>query len=229
LEREHKVFAPISYWRNEQNGQPVLNGTRQAYVVSGYGDGALVDLFRLTIERFRQDSILYELFDKDIDDFELNLRALYKKRGISRGDNLFDLFSELGGQLETAVHKLAGRIRKDTTVILHAAGTGGNKSLRKLFGPYSSFLNRFLLFLLYRCGAFSLSFDELTATVKDFGVPTQNVLCRHGAAAKEHVIQLFTDPDSVEGALKNLEQESVQSARRLWIPGYFPPPKRTGA
>jgi hypothetical protein len=51
-----------SYWRNETFGQPSLNRPRATYLVSGQGDGAMIDLFRLRISQFRQDRILEEMF-----------------------------------------------------------------------------------------------------------------------------------------------------------------------
>lgn len=46
------VSLTPSYWRNERLAQPHLAGHVDSYVVSGYGDGGLIDLCRLTIERF---------------------------------------------------------------------------------------------------------------------------------------------------------------------------------
>ena len=70
LEIQHPKFPLNSYWRNEIYGQPILDGTQQPYVVSGFGDGALVDLFRLTIERFRQDTVLSEAFPNKLEELE---------------------------------------------------------------------------------------------------------------------------------------------------------------
>ena len=67
-------FNTASYWRNEQLAQPNLTVDRTRYLVSGSGDGALVDVCRLTIERFRQDTILYELFGKKLEATEEQLR-----------------------------------------------------------------------------------------------------------------------------------------------------------
>lgn len=53
----------LSYWRNEILAQPNLDRPRLIYVVSGQGDGAMMDLFRLRIAQFRQDRILSELFE----------------------------------------------------------------------------------------------------------------------------------------------------------------------
>ena len=49
LEHGHnpdQMQSPGSYWRSDMLGQPALAGTKATYIVSGYGDGALVDLCR---------------------------------------------------------------------------------------------------------------------------------------------------------------------------------------
>jgi hypothetical protein len=82
------------------------------YVVSGYGDGALVDLCRLTIERFRQDTILYELFGPELDWFEESMRA--RLQGVDPSSNLFPHFVEMDDELLAQPRAaLAARIRKD--------------------------------------------------------------------------------------------------------------------
>ena len=43
IEIYSETYPTDPYWRNEQRGQPVLDGTRHTYVVSGFGDGALID------------------------------------------------------------------------------------------------------------------------------------------------------------------------------------------
>src|SRR5262249_24873856 len=52
------------YWRNDRLGQTELDftgGARVRYVVSGTGDGGLVDVFRLTIRDFRHERIFSEM------------------------------------------------------------------------------------------------------------------------------------------------------------------------
>jgi hypothetical protein len=43
-------------------GQPSLDQPRRTYLVSGQGDGAMIDLLRLRVSQYRQDRILDELF-----------------------------------------------------------------------------------------------------------------------------------------------------------------------
>src|SRR5262249_23637514 len=112
LETVTPGYASDSYWRNEQVGQPVLDGTRRRYLVSGFGDGALVDLCRLTIERFRQDTIISELFKSTLDEVETRFNAEIEARG--RDANMFDLFASVEGNLlEPATRELGNRIRKE--------------------------------------------------------------------------------------------------------------------
>jgi hypothetical protein len=92
LERVSARYPTISYWRNEQFGQPALDGGRTRFVVSGFGDGALVDLCRLTIERFRQDTIIYELFGHEVEQTESRLEEEVRKFA---SDNLYPLFLEI--------------------------------------------------------------------------------------------------------------------------------------
>jgi hypothetical protein len=54
--------SKASYWRNETFGQPSLNEPRRTFLLSGQGDGAMIDLLRIRISQFRQDRILEELF-----------------------------------------------------------------------------------------------------------------------------------------------------------------------
>jgi hypothetical protein len=215
-------YPTASYWRNEQIGQPILDGTRTTFLISGFGDGALTDLFRLTIERFRQDTILYELFDPDLEKIEEHFEEAWPEK--RWGDNAFQLFVEAeAGWLREAQNRLSTRIRKDTRVILHIRGKQGDvKSFPQIFNRTSSFLNRLLTFLLYRCGAFAISFDELPAAVRRHAVAPKNVLCRYGADTLEHLRRIFVDFDKIANRLQELKDTQPQVTRLAWEPGTFP-------
>ena len=210
-----------SYWRNDQLSQPILNGARRLYVVSGYGDGAIVDLCRLTIERFRQDTILYELFSKGLEREEENLRKTIDGLGGPDECNLYNALS--GFNLDQVQESLAQRVRKDVRVVLHATGKGGkNKSLEKLFAPGSSILHRFILYLLYRCAAFTTSFDKLDAISSEHQISENYVVSRYGTDRMSNVLDLFSDPASVHPRLKSMDAGQAQRAKQLWKPGSFP-------
>lgn len=212
-----------SYWRNEEHGQPVLTGNRQSFLISGFGDGALVDLFRLTIERFRQDTILYELFEKDLEIMEVDF---YKwTRSNQKKKNPFEFFGKLSSPaIAKAQTRLTQRLRKDTRVVMHLTGRRKNKitSLPPVFAAQTSFLNKLLLFLLYRCGAFSTSFAALDATIVQFEIPRENVICRHGTDSMNNLLGLFVDPQVVRKRLRAMKEKPLQEPRQFWIPGTFP-------
>lgn len=217
-----------SYWRNDRLSQPQLSGGRVTYLLSGFGDGALVDLCRLTIERFRQDTILYELFGTDLEKLEDGLRALLNNDYGRTDRNVYDIMesnlpSEIRDIVLEAIKRLRKRLRKDTVVVLHASGKNGeNKSLRALFDPHSSFLNRTLLYLLYRCGGFVLSLGGLEEAKREFAVRDDRVVRRYGANTLGAIKALFSDPEAVSNKLDAMKTVGRQVAARRWPLGAFP-------
>jgi hypothetical protein len=209
------------YWRNDQLSQPILTGDRVLYVVSGYGDGAIVDLCRLTIERFRQDTILYELFGKDIDRQEENLRTRIENQGGRYKCNLYRALAD--ADFHALEEKLSHRLRKDVDVILHGAGKeGNNKSIEALFAVGSSILHRFLLYLLYKRHAFTISFDELRDVARKRKGSNPQLICRHGTDRMKNVLDLFLNQESVRVRLAAMDEGQAQRADQLWRPGSFP-------
>ncbi|MGF1628540.1 MAG: FAD-dependent oxidoreductase [Kiloniellaceae bacterium] len=222
LETVSSDYPTESYWRNEQIGQPTLFGKPEYYVVSGFGDGALVDLFRLTVERFRQDTIVYELFGRGLGLAEEELR---KRLSEMKGGGTYELFREIEDSLlEDPIRRLSQRLRKDTRVALHISGKNHEiSSLADVFEGSSSFLNRLILFMLFRCGAFGISLEDLNTTVRMHGAPQSNVLLRHGADPMAHLHAMFVDFDDVNSRLKELTENQAQVPRRRWVPGVFAP------
>jgi hypothetical protein len=222
LERSSSPYLTSSYWRNEQIAQPILDGGPRSYVVSGYGDGALVDVCRLTIERFRQDTIVYELFGTGLEAAEEKINSDLESCDATA--NLFPYFRSIEGELlAEALSQLAARIRKDTTVVLHIRGKEGKiTSFSEIFGQTSSRLNRLLIYLLHRCGAFSTSVTELDECVRSHGVSADAVLCRHGSDTRKHLRSIVTDCDKIEERLDEMWREQAQTPFRVWRPGAFP-------
>jgi hypothetical protein len=221
IEQKLPEYETPSYWRNEQLGQPILDGSHQQFLISGFGDGALTDVCRLTIERFRQDTIVYELFKDRLDHVEQQFESL-------RGDpkaNAFPFFEMQNALLADAVDELRSRIRKDTRVVLHVRGTSDPppRTFEHVFEQASSFLNRLLIFLLYRCGAITFSLEELEPAIKRFRIPRENVMCRYGSKPLKHLLDVFIDPVAVEARLTDMKANQRQEARRAWQPGTFPP------
>src|ERR1700722_12356295 len=222
LERSTAKFPIASYWRNEQIGQPLLDGQQARYVVSGYGDGALVDLCRLTIERFRQDTIIYELFGDVPDLIENKLYEDIQELGSTV--NLYEYFVKIDEtMLGNARQELARRLRKDTFVALHLSGKSGKtKSIREIFGPTSSKLSRLLAYLLYRCGAYTVGFHDLGALVRRHNAPIQKVLCRHGTDTRAHISAMITNYVGLPERLNEMRDRQDQVPVPLWSVGAFP-------
>jgi hypothetical protein len=224
LESGVEGYTTASYWRNDQIAQPILNGTRRSCLISGFGDGALIDLFRLTIERFRQDTILYELFQDagELEETEAKFASVWTPEKWE--GNVFDVFvkAENDKWLDKAKSRLAARIRKDTRVVMHITGRNKQiKSFSDIFGRFSSFLNRLLTYLLYRCGAFAISLEELDTAIHRYGVLEEDVLCRYGADTLKHLQGVFIDFDKIESRLLELKKGQLQSTRLAWKPGRF--------
>jgi hypothetical protein len=221
-ETKVKDYPIESYWRNEQLGQPPLDGVQRRFIVSGFGDGALVDLCRLTIERFRQDTIVHELFQDELDDAEDYYSREINKVGTAA--NVFDLLraSEVT-ILKNAKERLRERLRKDTQVTLHLRGRNKEATnFSYMFGPHNSFLHRLLSYLLYRCGALSLEFGELDSAVVHRRVDANSVLCRYGANTIAHLGSFFVNAETVTRRFVEMKEKQLQLPERLWVPGTFP-------
>jgi hypothetical protein len=202
-------------------GQPRLDGAQETYIVSGSGDGGLVDLCRLTIERFRQDTVLYEIFQDGLEAAEAKLRPI-----LDPHQNLWSQFRQHDSLLAPAKDRLRARLRKDAKVILEAAGAGASKSsLIDLFGPGRSVLNRLMTYMLHEIDAFELSVSGLASCVALHGVPPQNVICRHGTDRRGELERLIRDwPDHV-ARVHEIEELQAQHPVPTWEPGTFPVPK----
>lgn len=220
LERGHQT----SYWRNETFAQPQLGQATITYIVSGAGDGAMIDLFRLRIAQYRQDRILAELFTER-DRLLARLRELDRKSRHDPGVNLFELFmkiwadDELAEQAAAVQRRLQDRLRHDTSVVLHVR----QARFADLFNRGRvSFQNRLLAFLLFRVGGFQPSTDSLTKLRAEHAVPPERVIKRHGTDRKRVLKDILSadlhpqlDAAFEDGRL--LRQPDVL----LWSGGYF--------
>ncbi len=220
LERDTEV----SYWRNENYAQPSLGQARTTYIVSGAGDGAFIDLFRLRISNFRQDRILAELF-RGSDLLVAELRRLFEKRL----DQALELFSELEQIWNRAddagparvLETLKNRLRRDTHVLLHLRGDP-TFAVRLNSDRRISFQNRVLAYLLFKSGGFIPTSDGIDTLQRNHGVPDDRVINRHGTTVVESIKSVLSKPmhellppkDNPTGALR-------QEAEIRWPAGYF--------
>jgi FAD dependent oxidoreductase len=215
-----------SYWRNETLAQPHLGQARSTYIVSGAGDGAMIDLCRLRISHFRQDRILAELFSDD-PDLLRRLRDLPRsdRTGYDELDSVWEdtsLVEPTPGVLD----QLRKRLRQDTTVLLRVL----NPNFSKLFvDKRVSFQNRLLAYLLFRCGAFTLvtAADDaaLERVAKEHGVTPDRIIIRHGTDKKAVLTEALADclHGQVKYCFEN-QDHHLQTDVPHWMGGYFDMP-----
>jgi hypothetical protein len=220
-----------SYWRNETLGQPSLEGSPRALVVSGHGDGAVVDILRLRVAEFRQDRILRELFlDKGALVGRLREQQdAFRKDPVGTYEALDKLRRDPSCDLEDVVTALSSRLRRDTRVVVHTKPS--RRSFAELLETGRlSFQNALLLYLLFRCGGFEISNAPLARLKRDLG-PSTEVLTRHGpettgpydAVLDEVHAKAFKDRLAQGGS------GTVQTSEPLWPGGYFHFPGSTAA
>ena len=228
-----EIHTPPSYWRNETLGQPSLDQPRRTYLVSGQGDGAMIDLLRLRISQFRQDRILEELFDGAVNLLEA-LKKLKREFDSKRGDvGLFERFEQIANEarckreVESVRSELAKRLRRDTEVILRLKErnlTGlldGRKSGK-------SFQNALLVYLLYRCGGFAISTEKVSALTKRFSLSPEQIVRRHGTKRRRQLKRLLSH-ELYEAVKTDLSEAGrlEQHAGIRWKGGYFGHPARS--
>lgn len=207
-ERNAGAVTATSYWRNETYGQPELDRTVKRILVSGTGDGGLVDLLRVRIQGFRQDTIIEELFGPR-PNAVMALRELHNSFVADRLQQaaLFASMSEVLEEslLEEITKEVRDRLRKDTVATLQVRiGEGCATTASSIFGQGASFLHNFLTFLLYRAGGFALRFGALeTYDLEAF----DKLVIRHGTLRREVLEAVFCGADRMQLILDQKEQE----------------------
>lgn len=81
-----------------------------------------------------------------------------------------------------------------------------------------------MTFLLYRCGAFSLSFEKPDEFARKHRIAPDHVLCRYGADTLRHLRDIIADHTDLEARLVEMRESPKQVAKLLWQPGVFPNP-----
>jgi hypothetical protein len=222
--------AVNSYWRNENLGQPLLSGPRRRFLISGQGDGAMIDLLRVRISKFRQDRILHDLFEGCgvlID----RLRRLKQEMKGSEQTVLFlscmdecasSSDGELKKQFERVVSRLRVRLRRDTEAILGLKAS----SLTEMFNSPEiklSFQNRLLAYLLFQCGGFHpVVGGSADNAIKALEVPSDGVIRRHGVNPVQALASVLPG-DFVKKQFTTWSQRDdlEQADKPMWPGGYF--------
>lgn len=217
-----------SYWRNETFGQPSLNEPRRTFLLSGQGDGAMIDLMRIRVSQFRQDRILDELFG-DRPGLVAELQSLRSE--FDRDEKgLFEKFERVTApgspyeeDMKLVMERLDRRLRRDTDVVLQLLV----RNISELLEPSTSrmsFQNALLVFLLYRCGGFAPTTETVRAIRQRFSISADSVVERHGVRPLDQLQRMLPEQvfkDIEKRRKKEPEAYGVQPARSFWPGGYF--------
>ncbi|MGO7668529.1 FAD-dependent oxidoreductase [Rhizobium ruizarguesonis] len=211
----------LSYWRNDIVGQPNLEQPRLTFLLSGQGDGAMIDLLRLRISHFRQDRILSELF-RDSGSLIERLREIKTEheQGVSKEtfQKFETLWQEEQAEFDKVKAKLGSRLRRDTDVILRLKV----KKLSDLFDGdvRISFQNRVLVYVLYKCGGFVPSTEKETVLARQHAIPPERIIQRHGTKREMLLKGILSEP--LFAVLESRDRDKFrQIDEQQWSGGYF--------
>jgi hypothetical protein len=214
-----------SYWRNETLSQPQLQLGTSTYLVSGYGDGAIVDLCRIRIEQFRQDRILAELVPRNSE-----LRAaltVVRSQVLKKPSVTHEEFEKLRQRPDFAplLERVRGRLRSDTFAVLRM-GQDPATTVGTLFKYGSSFQNRFLLYLLFQAGAFVPSSMDEESISRQFQIDEAHTIRRHGTRRSDPIRDALTPAlfDRVQRRLESMVDGDPQPDQICWKGGYWDDP-----
>lgn len=193
-ERQVRGAATPPYWKDDDLHQD-MPPPKNRFLVSGIGDGGIVDILRLRIREFQHDAVVRELLS-DSSDLEPVKRALLdieesldrRQRQPPPGE-LDQRYREL--PVPDSLHqRIRERLRRDTHVLL-------NSSEYYPLNARASILNRFLLSRLLKVdqleyrqgriknvrpkadGTYAVRFDSGSPNPDSF----HRVIIRHGAAS----------------------------------------------
>jgi hypothetical protein len=222
------------YWRNDCLGQSEAyfsGGARIRRLVSGVGDGALIDMLRLTFRDFSQDTVLAEVFGSSDD---VLVAALRQIRGTLPKQPIYDSLRTLETMQQPALMKLAidrfrAKARTDTEIFLN----GELPSFREaLNNAHVSFGNSALAYCAHRTGAFTYLSGRIDRTkrsgqllLKDdagqphrFGNKTPKILYRHGADRETALLKVGLDKIAIDHLKSRSEDDTGQP---VYPPGWW--------
>jgi hypothetical protein len=221
----------ISYWRNDSVSQsrPGMSATdKTSYLVSGTGDGGLIDLLRIRVEKFNQDRIISELLGSSDVKLLSRLRDVHSgwaKERAPKSTWLYDRYEELykEGLLTSVIDKLKSRLRKDTSATLN----GRTRFSQALRLDTASVFNTFITYCLFSLGGFKYkkgdcefkSASEVLIDSKPFSA--DKYIIRHGtdrasvikAVEFEEAAKVISSPDPI--------RRNLDTSRRLWPAGWW--------
>ncbi len=219
-----------SYWRNDLFGQITVNDKRD-YFVSGDGDGALIDLFRLKIVNFSYDAFLNKLYSlKSADKLIASFRKIKEeyKKDLSTTFSLFNKFEKQIPEFEMLEKMFQQFIfRNDVKVTLVCRS--------RLESVYNldkiSFINALILYLCQNSKLFDFVKGETEIKDKEFyikklvrgktvGIVKQKegecIIVRHGTMRESPFNNTTIDEDELKVLKVKQEKYKAIPSLPLW-------------
>ncbi len=183
LERTVKSTPWLSYWDDDRLHQPTRREGRARHLVSGCGDGGLIDLIRVCVRDFRHETLIDKFLAPVPRSLQEKLLGIDEEARLQKDPSVYldEQYQALA--VPEAVDAAFGELRADTEAVLN-----GREASALTLG--ASILNRFLASRLlnhfgidYRRGEISvrrLKGRHAVTIGKDEPEVFDHVTCRHG-------------------------------------------------
>lgn len=223
-----------SYWRNDDRGQTQLYNSKNTYLVSGYGDGAINDILRLKIYDFNPYQLVEIFEDKiglnSIESQDITFESLLKCFGISNKSEEEKSEEEKNKEIKGKEFflKFQPFVKNQVNVILHVENGLQNKNIiKEIVNSKKSFAyNRLLLFALWCCNGFTIKCAEaIESIIEEYDISVENVIIRHGSDRKKNLKSILND-DLYKMFEDKLPEALKDSSRSNVVP--LPQSKKTG-
>lgn len=221
-----------SYWRNDEYDQHNLSKTQHNYIISGVGDGGLIDLFRLKIRGFSLDSILRDFSSLSTNYNDLAERLRLIKQDWVKIENspprrwLYERFrKDVEDLLGPVKDKLQDNFRNNVEITLN--GKVEQEDILNLNAI--SLLNALIAFILMRLNAFHYEKGECEITgAKSCKLGSKQytnatlIIQRHGTEKRKSLEEAFlTNDEIIALEAKQKSIFSFNTSNRRWGPGWW--------
>ncbi len=222
--------VPIrTYWENDNLHQAVrMLSAPRTFLVSGCGDGGLIDALRLRLKKFEHQKFVAEVLSKTADKkLKDSLLDLERHATSQSPSMLYDAYKSLPIP-KSLVRSIRKALRTDTSVTLNSPAVSP-------LTPQSSALNRLLAFLLLQYGDLGYEEGKIScastaeggfrvlfrkANGQELARHFDEVVVRHGPTG---IVDSLISSSAAE-QLRIMNHRSPDIAtRKLWPDQFYPP------
>ena len=235
VERQVEQRFTQSYWRNDSLNQPepgAIAGKKTKLLISGTGDGGLIDLLRACIESYSQGRIIRDLFDKKDDALLARLASIKKQwkdeKPTTEETWLYDQYNDLDdtGLIESLKDRLRKRLRRDTKVILNGEAKFLSFALSldkaSLFSTLLTYILEGLKAFTYRSGKFMIDGSaHVKIGSRDYPKSDYTIFIRHGTDRGAVFKEVQCEDDIAQLTARAGESGRVNTSEPIWPAGWW--------